>query len=1236
MTLAIDRATGSGGEPVRPELFCFLSMRDITTMSEGVDEQRVVVSKRVEYIELLRDAGPLEPRDFVDALEDSRSTVTRALEELREADLVERGDGGYEATVAATMAAREYRRHEATSRDILEASELLEPLSEPGALPPQILADARTDLTEPSAPFRPLEAVSDRLRAADTVRAYLPTLVNPSLLRLWHRRVTNEELDSIGLFDEGLLTQLQGQYPELLGEMSAADVFSAYTVDGPPYGLLLTIEDESPTVTIIVYDGEGGVRGVIVNDSMAAIEWVRARFEKLEATATSTEHEVSPNAGLRESAWGIPQTARQSVSEPRGQRDSPIEQELPVDLRTEGFVRLSTDYFDAHDQAPPEVTWQTGFTLAEVQAGHAVDRLDESGQLLANRLVGRLREGDNHVLLGPPGAGKSTTCMTVACEWFERGLGPVLYRERGRGDEFTSTSLLEAYLRQVDGHVLVVVEDAVRREANAVFDLLRIFGGRDDVIFLLDSRESEWHEADDLELDPRVDAIRRTSIQEVYVPELDEDGYERFARHYAQLVGNGNKATSSGNDLLAAVADGASRAAGGDTEPETPLLAQAQLSRAQALVSDRKAMGPDVLESDVVESFRSLSDDPPDLVTDLAVLVNLLNAAGIPVGAEYLHALATDSQHAELETAISRLEGEVLFAQRDARSAGTEYRTRHEVWSRRFLEQLLELLPTAEARASFGRCVTRLLSLADDDDRREAIQRHLGASFPRLHQIETDPSGWADEVAERIFTLGQSHSQLAPLYGLTGDGTIKLPEACSPFVECKQAWWRADMNGYQGATERAKTEIDRLADIEANDIGLSEEEAERLGYLGQRGLAMYSRVHGDNDTAHQHAIRSLELAQSLDEVYKIAQAHDLLVGIESRRSNLESAREHVEALRKLADEHDSLTVEETAVRNESQVSLVQGAYGEVKRRSRRALEQDCDGHTDGAAVYALSTLSYVALAENDFELAESSLSAARARARDTGLSMALCMLNSRFAHLARMRGDVAGAETHLQRATEHTADIPRLISMRSRALALVEQAQGNLSTAADAAREAADAAVEIDDPILKTDALQTLIEVLIQNGDLPEAERRLDQSRDIVEAAGNSVKVATCDRLCARLEFKRGNLDEAQMFAHEALETFVEAGIEDEAADCRRVLGLVALERGDVSTGREQLTSGLESADESGVVRQVARLHEAIGRMEHEAGERAEARRHQEQAVDGFERLDDTERAHEIRSQLVE
>lgn len=148
-----------------------------------------VVAQRVEFIDLLDGEGPLATRDIVDTLDYSRSTVTRALRALREAGLIEQTADGYVATVPGVLAAHEYHRYETASEAILTSKQLVAPIPEAHAPPVDLLIGADTIRADAEIPVRPLEAVSDRVRDADTVQAYLPTLVNTHLLRVWHRAV---------------------------------------------------------------------------------------------------------------------------------------------------------------------------------------------------------------------------------------------------------------------------------------------------------------------------------------------------------------------------------------------------------------------------------------------------------------------------------------------------------------------------------------------------------------------------------------------------------------------------------------------------------------------------------------------------------------------------------------------------------------------------------------------------------------------------------------------------------------------------------------------------------------------------------------------------------------------------------------------------------------------------------------------------------------------------------------
>jgi tetratricopeptide (TPR) repeat protein/predicted transcriptional regulator len=1203
--------------------------------SGEVEERRETVARRAEFVELLEDQGALQPTDIVDELAHSRSTVTRALRELCDAGLAENRDGGYAVTVTGVMAVEEFRRHEAASRAILRAKQLLDPLADPGEFDPALLTDGQTYLADESAPFRPLEAVASRVREADSVRAYLPTLINPSLLRVWHRKVRDEGIESVGLFDAELLTLLEGQYPQLLAEMGAADEFSAFTADGPRYALVLTTAEDGTTASVVVYDGESGVRGAIVNSSPDAVAWARDRFEQLSDSASPATDELDSLAGAVEGGLSTRGSVGSADSRTKNiERDGGFDgHALPLALDSEGFVRLSREYFESHEQASPDVSWQTGFTLAEVRADHAVDRFDDQGRNFVDRLLAALQGGDDHVVLGPPGSGKSTVCSSVACKWYDQQLGPVLYRERGAGEAFSSTSLLEAYLRRTDGHALVVVEDGIREEANGIFEVMQSLEGRADVTFLLDSRTSEWNTSDDIVADPRVDAHRRRSVKQVLIPELDENGYDRFVDHFRSLVDEDVEPSSA--ELESAVADGAASTAGDAREPGRALLVQTHLSRRVDPFDEPDGTAPNALDADIRQTYRSILDAEPEYATELAVLANLCNAAGIPVATEYLYSVADEDRYGDLEAAISVLEGRVLFEHRGVNAPTMEYRTHHETWSRRFLKRTLELLPEDRARATFGRCTSRLLSLAEDADRRDRIERHLHRTAPHLHRIESDPTGWADELTQRIFTLGQTTAGLAPLYGETGDGTITVPDACSAFVQQKQHYWRGEMNGYQGNLDRAKAEIEQLLDVDSSADGLTERDAKRLRFRGHGGVWNFYALRGDYETAIDHARRCLAVAEDLDEPQKVALARIILMHVEMNRSNLDEAQEQYALLRRLADEHHIPAIEETAPVKGGRCSFLQGDHDRARERMQEALDRNDESESVQTVVPAKLFLGRIALAENDFETAKSHLTGAMEVSRSHGALMMQSSILPILGRIAHLEGRLDDAESHLERASEHARGVPSVVASTHAVLADVAFDRGNLEKSTSLAREGLDAAEQDSAPLEVAELSQTLARIALRENDHEDAEAHLERASEASRTLDNPLLAASCDRISARIEIARGNEADAEEYARRALDRCRESNLTDEAADCLRLLGLVALGRDDTESAAEHLFEGLERATESGVVARIADLHEAVARLETRKGNHQGARDHLRSALEFASRLGDEDRVRSTRDDLA-
>lgn len=151
----------------------------------GIADEMDVVAERIDYLELLGEE-PLATQEIVSELDDSRSTVTRALRQLREAEFIVKTDEGYTVTAVGTKAVEAYRQYRDTSEAILSSKEVLKPLPGDVGIPPRVFRGAETYLAAERGAFSVLEVVTDSIKRADDVRGYLPTLSNPHLLRVCH------------------------------------------------------------------------------------------------------------------------------------------------------------------------------------------------------------------------------------------------------------------------------------------------------------------------------------------------------------------------------------------------------------------------------------------------------------------------------------------------------------------------------------------------------------------------------------------------------------------------------------------------------------------------------------------------------------------------------------------------------------------------------------------------------------------------------------------------------------------------------------------------------------------------------------------------------------------------------------------------------------------------------------------------------------------------------------------
>jgi tetratricopeptide (TPR) repeat protein/predicted transcriptional regulator len=846
----------------------------------GPPETVGVVMRRAGLLEELVEVPARKP-ELVERLDVSRSTIDRAIRALESEGFVERTRAGYTTTPAGRIAVARYRQFAGEQEAILGAREVLEWMPDEIDPPVELVTDASIETEAPAAEL--FDRLADQLDSAELCRVVLPTLSDTRLLRLCHAETLRGDLDIELLAGESLLARLETEFSRLsreLVEHGDVDVQAAET----SIGLLLFGSGQSAeqpgTLVVIVYE-DREIQGLLVSSNATALHWANSYYERCRESGTDCTDRL--------------QSTQSSQSLSRITEDR-----LPAKLRAEGFVRVDEAYLDRREPLPPATAWRAGLGLSEVAAGHAVDRSvsdaragamtadtdggsspvdrpaiapsEESGspinshdqrvidgepereQSLSDQVRDTLRSGTDCALLGPPGSGKSTVAKQVAIDWVEHDHGQVLYREAGAGRAIEATALLEDVLDRMPEPVLVVVEDAVRPEADAIFEVMLALSGRDDVVFLLDAREQEWTKPP-RSTSARQRTYRQEAVETIALPELTETQCRALVAR-AEAIVNEDLAVPV-ETLLADLQDGATGQQ--DRHAGTMLLLFDRLARAfEPLSTDHSAPAPTRLD-DVIDRSRTTLAELGDAALDVGVLVHLLNAADIPITPAYLYApsVATSSgdrpsadRLATIRAALDQLDGSVLL-----NTGADSSRTVHSSWSVRFLERLLDA-DEVETRQRFARCVTAVLSLADDPDQRDAVRSLTGAD-DALAAIEGAPRAWADDTVTSLVECFERHAQLSPLLRGASPASFDLPAACSAATTLEQLQGTANCLRAAGEHDRARERFERL---ETRAENWEHPQATRYRIESLLGQADLARRRSAYDDARSILETALELA----------------------------------------------------------------------------------------------------------------------------------------------------------------------------------------------------------------------------------------------------------------------------------------------------------------------------------------------------------------------------------------
>ncbi|MFB6155386.1 MAG: tetratricopeptide repeat protein [Haloferacaceae archaeon] len=1160
-----------------------------------------VVERRIELLEFLFD--PRLKGDVVAGLDVSRSTVDRAVRELEQYGLVCRRDGEFVATELGRTVARSYRAFRDRSTDVVDAREALSPLSPDVSLDAAVVGGATTTVVGESRPFTPPAEVRETLETADSVRAVFGRFESPQLLRGYLDLLDSGHTPLSMVVDEPIFETLRDRPPDALREMALRGDASLRTTDCPPYTLVLTDRDGERTVTVVVYDTPGVPHAVLQNDSAAALSWAERTVSRFE------------RAGERAS---IPMTGEPATATAGPAAEGGVE--------AEGFVALSPAVLERRDPAPLETCLRTGFDLTDVAAGYTVERDwpdGTDGETLSDRLLDSLQSGTNRVVLGPPGSGKSTACERVAYRWYQRDAGPVYYRESGGDTPFASVERFAERLRDEDGHALVVVEDAVRPEANATFRLAESLADRDDVTFLFDARADEWERPNALPPDASLDGTHERLAEPLSVPPLTASDVDRLLLRIesetdqrvdvdpdalvTEVTGRGDHVESgeaapaasgagtggavdvaddadAGDDAGDDSGDDADADAGDDAADDTGDDADADAGDDAADDADEGAGGD--ASDDTGDDADAAGDPHGDPAPDgWLLLSHRLSNHVDPLGS--YDASTPTTLVEDVEWAYDHL--------RDAGSLGVDVGVLVNLLNVAGVDVTPEFVyALALERGETDEAVAAARS--EVDDALDVLAGRVVFSRPDRAAYRTVHEGWSVRFLSHFLeTLGERKA--ASRFGWCVTALLALADERERLHDARTP----------GAS-RPDT-LDRIVDeptawADATVEQLFRVGLERPGLAPLYGTASYSRIGlpdacspsmeiqtatwrgrmylaaGRLDEAARELRAALHLAEyppeGADEARVTtlsARCHNELGTVANERGDHETATERYEEALALYREVGDRHGESKCLNNLGTLAYVAGDLGRAETYFEQSLTVDREIGADRNQADTLTNLGVLAKTRGDPERAEARYEEALALYREVGDPRDRADVLVNLGSVALLRGDVDAAETHSKRCLTLYRDIGYEGGTAHAFNHLGEAAllRGNLDEAAAYLERSLDCYAAVEDRRNAADARATLADVERLRGDLTAAESHAEESLEDARAAGDRRGEADAlDRLAA-VALGRGDLDAAASYAGESLDVDGDAGNVRGAAESTRLLGLVALERDETDDAEDRL-----------------------------------------------------------------
>lgn len=248
---------------------------------------RDVLHKRSDVLDVLADRPCTKP-ELIDAVGKSRSTIDRSVDDLAAVDCIEYRDGKYHPTTKGRLALAEYADYESITDTLGDAGDVLNALPSDSSVSSAFLRDATIHRANPHVPGAALDKRNELLESSTRMVGLAPTALcsyPETLVEVVHERPIEIEL----VVEDAVFESLSEVRSEQVESLVAHDDVDIVTTERSlPYALWVMEQDGNTYVGITVYKN-GGVQGLVMNDTAEAVSWGKEVYRKYRKRVESGE-----------------------------------------------------------------------------------------------------------------------------------------------------------------------------------------------------------------------------------------------------------------------------------------------------------------------------------------------------------------------------------------------------------------------------------------------------------------------------------------------------------------------------------------------------------------------------------------------------------------------------------------------------------------------------------------------------------------------------------------------------------------------------------------------------------------------------------------------------------------------------------------------------------------------------------------------------------------------------------